>query len=192
MRVLVQWARAVGRDWEEIASAQWRHAPNRPDPTGLGLAPDDTPGWVNALNVQGIVFEGADHYAVEHLDDETVRVTAWYDSPQDHAPRWRHGYVWTIKTLAPDARGFWNTRQTCVRYAEDEIAIRLRQRKWFDVQPFDQLPVPPAETVRHGKTISNAGFSQHMQVRGVPGWREWTEGVPGHLVTNGKLKQGAR
>jgi hypothetical protein len=102
--------------------------------------------------------------------------------------------VWTIKTLRPDARGNYNTDQHLTCYAEPLMRARLIDcgREPADVLPYDQLPLPPTNSTRHGKGMSDQAHEQHKAQRSPRGWREWTEGVPGHLVRDGKLKVGAR
>ena len=84
MRVLIQWALQGAKDWQEVDAADWPSLPFRPEPTSgeLGGA-DDTPGWISALNVQGVTFRTWDHYAVEALPSGGVKVTTWNDDPED-------------------------------------------------------------------------------------------------------------
>lgn len=177
MRVLVQWARSRGCDWDEIDSREWTLSPFRDDPTGRDLSVDDGPGWVAALNVQGVCFEGYDHYAVEHLDDETVRVVAWTDTgPQCIA------HVWTIKPLACDPifGGAYNTRQQQIVYTDDPAPWSDR-----DVRPWSDF-VPPVG-VRHGKMLPDDLWDAHRRSRRPAGWREWTEGVPADELVGGRV-----
>ncbi|HUX16791.1 MAG TPA: hypothetical protein VMW52_09990, partial [Phycisphaerae bacterium] len=188
MRVLVQWARGTPGDWEEADSRQWHRSAHKPDPTGLGLGLDNAPGWVHALNVQGIVFSAADHYAVEHVDDETIRVSTWNDDPSWVPAGEREAAVWTIKTLAPDPamKGAINTRQSVEHYAEPAraahyAALDIPCRPWADFTP------PVAAVVRHGKYTSDALHEAHRRARRPVGWREFTDGLDAAELVDGKV-----
>jgi hypothetical protein len=186
LKVLVQWTLGTPGGWETLdlsADPQaWRRVAKRPAPgPGVMGAQDDTPGHVFDLNVQGVCFAGADHYAVEPIAGNGVRVTVWYDDPDDYAPGERYARVWTFRPLAPDARlrGAINTRQSQVIYAEphafDPIAWGTpiqgaEWRTWAEFSP------PSAAITRHGIWLGAASVMAHLEARSLKAWwsSEWT------------------
>lgn len=82
MKTIVQWAARNPQDWIEIDSSLWATLPSRAEPTPGQLGGSNNQlGWINGLMVQGVVFNGADHYAVEDVViglDAGVRVTSWW------------------------------------------------------------------------------------------------------------------
>lgn len=189
-KILLQWALANPTDWVEIDASQWATLPKKPDRTGspAGVGVDNTPGYINQINIQGLV-PTADHYAVEQVDNETVRLTTWNDDPA-HAPvGMRYAVVATIKTLAPDSRfgGAINTRQSFVVYAEETTFAKFVLGQWPDVRSWSEF-VPPAEAItRHGRQLSNTGFEQSRKATRLVGWREFTDGLPASEVVNGRV-----
>lgn len=190
MKILVQWSKANPSDWEAIDSASWRHAAKKMDPTGTGLnlPVDNNPGWVSALNIQGVIFSGEDHYAIEHIADDEIRVTTWFDSPTDMGVDGPIGQVWKFKTLAPDPGlgGAINTRQSVVKYANGSVfaklqAIGVDARPWADFQP------PTDIHVRHGKLLSNDLHKHHKVTVSRVGWREFTDGLDLSELVNDRV-----
>lgn len=151
MLLLVQFTRSSPRDWEEYEHTAWPFLPQLP---------------IHALNVQGVVFEGYDHYAVEDGPEGSVVVSVWND-PTTNGDPWQQ---WTIAPLAPDPAfgGLLNTRQT-VQWFHDgpPLAVPGRQRGRA------QFPTPPAGRQRHGKSVSDAAHAAHREARSVRGWHEW-------------------
>lgn len=196
MRVLLQWTRTSPRGWEEVDSTEWRALPKLPEPHGGVEVPDDEPGWLYRLNVQGVEFT-ADHYAVEPLPGRACRVTVWNDDPEDYPPGERFARVWTFRLLRPDpaVRGQWNTFQKQVIYAEPVIAERMM---WAGVpesviRPFSAFTPPDERDVRHGIWVPQTLNARHDAARPERGWREWVEGVPEQLLDEeGRLRLGAR
>lgn len=182
MKVLVQWACSHPGDWVEVDSKDWSSLPAKADRAPV----DDTPGHVACLNVQGVHFF-ADHYHVEHVDDETIKVTVWEDDPGIGVD-WCYAMVWTFKTLAADPAlgGIYNTRQACELYAEPNFAERYKNtghamKPWKDFKH-------PTQHVRHGRTVPDELWAQHEQVRTLHGWRNWHEGIPAEDIENGRVK----
>lgn len=189
MKVLVQWARSNPGDWEEVDSAQWAATPKKPNLTGSapGQGLDDLPGHVAALNVQGVSFY-SDHYHVEHIDDETIKVTVWEDDPV-HGPKSKRAMVWTFKTLAPDpgVDGMYNTRQTKEVFAEENSKLRMEHGGWVGVRDWSEFSPPAEVETRHGRMLPDQLWEKHCAKRPVRGWREWTEGVPLEDIQNGQV-----
>jgi len=188
MKILVQWAKDAPGDWEEVDSRHWHRSPSKPDPTGLGLGLNNTPGWVHALNVQGIVFSAADHYAVEHVDDEEIRITTWNDDPSWVNPGEREAHVWSVRTLAPDPsmKGAINTRQSVEHYAEP-VALARYTALDIPCHPWADFVSPVASVVRHGKYTSDALHESHRGTRRLVGWREFTDGLDAAELVDGKV-----
>lgn len=180
MDVLVQWA---GRpeDWEPVASSDWSQAPSRPVPTEQDRV-DGQRGWVNAINVQGCIFE-ADHYAVEQLPDGMCKVYAWNDDPDDW-PDDRWGHVITFRPLAPDPKfgQAYNTNLTHEIYAEGPVAGAFPNAK-----PWADFPIPDVAIQRHGIWLPSGAMTAHLNARRTVGWREWTDGLPSDQIKDGRL-----
>lgn len=179
MRVCYQPTQANPSDWAECDSVDWD-----------GLASFD----VMALCVQGVVFEGPDHYAVRDLGNGEVEVAVWHDDPTDWPPGTRWAKVIRFRPLAPDSRpeygGAINTHQSTVFYAEDEALFLLAYANnprvdvlpWSDFDPRQPNPMP-------GKWVSDASYAAHQRRRATAGWRSWTEGLdPSELDASGLLK----
>lgn len=150
MLVLVQWTADPPRDWEGFDHRQWAALPDDP---------------VHALNVQGVIFEGFDHYSVGSVTGGCT-VTCWNDPGGDPPMRW------TFLDPAPDPAfgGRVNTRQQLeVFSAEDPLAQtstsmgKVRLRASF---------TPPAGS-RSGRQVPDELHAKHQLARTVRGWQEW-------------------
>ena len=177
MRVLIQWTRANPTDWEVLemtSNTQWRGLPKKAEPVG-GEVIDDTPGWVYALNVQGVEFSGYDHYSVA-MNGAGLDVTIWNDDPADHPGEFR-AMRWTMLLPTLDGRyGQINTRQTLTVYDERTPS------PWVGVEtsggpvtvlPWTDFGPPQANLTRHGIWVDEALRVAHEAVRTKRGWREW-------------------
>jgi hypothetical protein len=189
MKLLVQWATSEAADWHELDSADWPATPAKPLP--IGDDPIDAgPGWVTALNVQGVIFTSFDHYAVEEIADGGIRVTVWNDDPDDQVlervrrvqpdqgpfPAGYYGHVWTFLPLAPDPAygGALNTRQTFTYYAESDQPVWEHARSVGLIpRPWPELRRPPAHIVRHGVWLTSALMARHVERQTLHGWQEW-------------------
>lgn len=173
MKVLIQWATATAQDWFEYDIKNNGHArslPRKAKPVG-GEAIDNEPGWISAINVQGVIFDGFDHLGLEMFNG-VLTVTAWCDDADDMPEDAFFGQVWTFQDLAPDPRigGRLNTRQSLETYARhgSNAAAQGVPHKSFEL-----LPKPPASQTLHGVWLDNARFQRHLDVRSERGWREW-------------------
>lgn len=189
MRVLVQWSRRTPRDWETIDSREWVHSPKKPCPPPRDLV--DGPGWVHALNIQGVVFSG-DHYAIEHVSDTEIRVFCWRNDPNDYPEGEIHGHIWTFRTLARDPKngGAWNSRITKGVYAQPEAFARYKYFGWVPGEtlfPWEDFTPPAEEVTRHGVKVAGQHHRRHKDKQSRHGWREWTEGVPASELVNGRI-----
>lgn len=152
MKVLLQWTQADPADYVVVDSSAWAALSRKPLPVG-GEILDNAPGWIFDVCVQGISFGGADHYCVEDLADGSggVRVTRWWDDPDDGPPGLFWAEVWTLLPLAHDRRlgGAINTRQRCVIYAAADQMARFDQNvEKTDFRPWEKF-VPPVDPI-HG------------------------------------------
>lgn len=180
MRVLVQWARSTPGGWRETTSETWGSLPKRPVPVG-GETIDSGPGWVEAVCVQGVVFEGHDHYAVEQ-DGGICRVTVWSDDPGDHDPSGFWAEVWEFRPVAFDPRvGEENTRQTLTIFAAPAARERLSPPPVLtggtaEIKGWEEFTPPAEPLVRHGIWLSDELFGQLQATRRRPTWMEWADG----------------
>lgn len=182
MKVLVQWTLRAAPDWEEVDSAQWCNLPKLPEPAG-GERFTGAEGWICALCVQGVIFEGWDHYAVVHHADDHIRVAVWNSDPDDWPEEELTAELWEFRPLAPDTAmgGAINTHQRVWRYAATEQEGRY---------PLRQFSAPGEEFTRHGIWIRDDHIAGYRSARKTRGWREWTEGIsPDELDQNGHVKQ---
>lgn len=179
MKAFAQWTKGTPEDSVEIDSADWSR---------LASAP------MHALDVQGVLFDGADHYSIEDVDRSTTRVVCWADD----TAQWPVGQRWarevTFRHLAPDAAmgNAINTNQTQVLYADSAVIAAAKRfhagsdrttvLPWAD---FDPRRVAPQD----GLQVTDAQHEAHIAARTKHSWREWTEGLdPSELDAGGLLK----
>lgn len=177
MRVGVQWTLATPGDWQWFDVTprrnRWTGMPRKPAPKG-GEAIDHTPGWVFALNCQGIEMRGFDHYAIEGITDpefgDGVKFTLWQSDLEDFAPGTRWVTVWELFEPAPDPRygGMVNTRQRRTIYAEPNCDHPESNRL-----PWDAFIAPADEVTAHGIWVTDPLFQAHREAASLHGWREW-------------------
>jgi len=181
VKILVQWSKSSAEDWEELDSSEWGSTPRRGVPVG-GETVDRKRGWIHALCIQGVVFEGWDHYAVLPRDPSYVDVYVWNDDVQDWSEDSFRGEVWGFRELCPDPHlgGAINTRQVRTCYAASPVEGEV---------PFDHFPKISRRATRHGIWLPDELAEESQGVRSLHGWREWTEGVDSKYVdANGRVK----
>lgn len=170
MIVYVQWAKSSpDPDWFTIDLTRQNvlnRVQKKLEPTGNETL-DTNPGWINAVNCQGVVFEGFDHYAFEVISASHIIITAWFDDPVDHGTT-RLGCVYNFQNPAPDPNigGRINTVQTGVIYATDDI-------KTEHMLPWSEFVVPPASQTWHGVWLPTETYQAHVNSRSSHGWRDW-------------------
>lgn len=195
MKILIQWATSTGKDWTEYDSREWNKLPTKPVPTG-GEWIDNEPGWINQINVQGVVFSGNDHYAVERINNGGIRVTVWVDDEEDIASGAsidKMAEVWTFYPLRPDKKmgNAINTVQEKVWYGTKKV----RDELWadivdVDIRPWEEFTTPDTKFVKHGIWLPDDVFAQHIEAASMVTWRDkpWTDHLPAQeLGANGKL-----
>lgn len=181
MKILVQWTKNNVEGWREFDLRDtpqlrrlWERLPKLPEPAPGQTQTGDTEGWIFDINIQGIYFGGADHYAVELVTNDPrgfgLRVTTWSDDLDDPQTLGnRTATEWTLFDPAPDPvfGGAINTRQFRRFWAENLI-------RYPDAIPFAQF-TPPADAItRHGIWVSDQKVQEHLAARGpLRGWREW-------------------
>lgn len=173
MKVLIQWATSTPLDWVEYdirSSRDVEALPRKPVPDGTE-AIDDEPGWITAINIQGVVFLGMDHVAIDVVAG-TLMVRTWNDDPEDHDGAFI-GQLWTFKDPAPDPSigGRMNTRQTVEWYATPGS---LPERNGIlDLKPWAHFQHGAPQRTWHGVWLEDAHFEQHRSRQAVRGWHEW-------------------
>ena len=187
MKVLLQWAQRDPGNWipfdlDLIADA-WESLPTRaePNPGQLGGS-NNVLGWINNLMVQGVRFNGADHYAVEQVTiglEAGTRVTIWNDNPDNWPVGQRHARIWTFLPLAVDANlgGAINTRQSQVLYAEGPRFTRnsAKPPQNTTVLPWANFVLPAIAITRHGVLLTKAKYAEHIAAQTQWGWRHWVD-----------------
>lgn len=186
MRVLVQWTRATPDGWEEADPESWRFSPSKPEPRG-GEFVDEAPGWVYELSVNGMLFGGFDHYAVEERADGAAVVTVWNDDPVDYPVGLRLAQVWTLRTLAPDPLfgGAINVRHSRVVYHEAQALRHSAPVEKTTFRPWREFVPPDAAVTRHGIWVTDVLSAIHDAVRAPVSWRECVEGVSSEYLRDG-------
>jgi hypothetical protein len=171
----VQWGRSQASDWEEFDSADWKHLPGKGVPATIDV-PDSARGWINALNLYGVIFSG-DHYAIEDLPNGAVRVYCWNDDPDDQDSSIFSARVVDLHPLQadPGMGGAINTKFTQTIYAGSGLSFNPQQNT--TVLPWDQFSPPNQVLIRHGIWLPEQLYEDHNQVQTQHGWREWTDGL---------------
>ena len=179
MKLLIQWTTDVPTDWTEydITSVQdIRSLPSKPEPTG-GEIIDGTPGWVFALNVQGVTFTGFDHFSGD-ITGDGLAIIAWSDDAADVNFQGYLAHVWTF--LLPKHDPFINAVNTDQRldiYTDtnpERFANQSTSAGPVIVHPWADFTVPkPANLVRHGINVEDSLADAHEAARTARGWEEW-------------------
>jgi hypothetical protein len=194
-RVRIQWATDPPRDWTVIdvtptgAGAQaWRNLAKKAVPDGSETI-DGQAGWVMSVEVDGVKFEGFDHYSADFVgsgNQRRLRVFAWvddvddFDDPQALGYRW--GEVWVFHPHRADSRfgGAQNTHQVKTVYAENlEDMGRFFPQETSGgnvaLRPWSEFPTPSDDAlVRHGVWVAEPLLREHVEVRGPVDWKDWT------------------
>lgn len=173
MRVLIQWATATASDWVEYnftSISQIRAVPKKPVPSDASTL-DNAPGWISAVNIQGIEFTGYDHIGFA-LSGGALVVTCWNDDPEDFPVGTRWGQVWALQPPAPDPAfgGQVNTRQSVIWYGEAQSDPALAG---VPVLPYAQMVKPHQNNTIHGVWMSDGQWAALEGARSQRGWREW-------------------
>ena len=158
---------------EQLDHLSFALTPDRGTPSGVHRG--NQAGWIQAVNVQGVVFENWDHYAIGPTmvgTEPGIIVAVWNDDPDD----WNepHGQRWTFLAPAADETigGQINTRQTLAVYGPSAWTDN-----WADVtevirRPWSEWPTPPV-AVRHGVWVTDESYTTARSVRSGRRWDEW-------------------
>jgi len=189
MHIYVQWTTLTPQDWTRYEinnDSDWRNLPTKPDPAP-GIGPkdettlDELPGWVFAINVQGIIFSGNDHYSVRYNQLENgLYVTTWNDDADDYTPTQYVAKEWGILFPAPDARfeNKVNTRQRLVVWTNDP-ATRAQYQNGettggaITLRNWNAFKEPDAAMTRHGIWVTDPIAAAHQAAQTPHGWDEW-------------------
>jgi hypothetical protein len=195
MQSLWQWSTRTARDYEVLKATDFASLNRGPLP-GRGAQPFDGQDklYAHGVGIQGIGFEGWDHYHILPLLNNGTRLTIWNDDPDDRELLDFHAEVWEIYPLAPNATqgGAYNTRQRLTVYAHEGSAWWLfyqnTRTAWGPVtlKRWEEF-TPPADPI-HGIWTPDDMDAELCGVRSKWTWRDFTEGVPqSELQESGKL-----
>jgi hypothetical protein len=183
MEVLVQWTHNKPGSWESVDSSKWKDVAFRPEPDGSELTSkyllkDDSDGYVYALNVQGVVFAGYDHYAVEDLLSGETQVTGWNNDLDDGYPKdCFHAWQWRFRPIKRDEKlGLaMNTDQSLQVFCQSGYLKKyLDEDRAKEALPWEKFSPPPPDLTRHGTIIEGAIAKAHTETRQIVGYENWT------------------
>jgi hypothetical protein len=170
-KVLIQWAKRNSSGWEEIDLSRdalaWKKLPKKEQKRIFDL--DQTPGLIEAVNIQGVVLEGFDNYAISPGLDGVIEAVAWREG---------EAQAWVFHPPGPDRTGLVNTKQMLTIYAGSALERHYRS---LDLEttggqvvilPIQAFTPPPAEVTRAGVRRGSLDRS-HQWSRTQVGWREW-------------------
>lgn len=180
MRIYIQWALATPANYVMYDLAvrnQIRNLPSKPEPVAFSFPPlDNQPGWVNAINCQGIIFEGFDHYGLAYeANVRKVTLSGWVDSTSSGFPYATSWELWFPKG-DPKFGGAINTDQRGTQYATaGSTQAAIYDDGGVPWLPYSQFAAPAAIATRHGVYMTDAQYAAHSAVRTEPVWRDWVE-----------------
>jgi hypothetical protein len=177
MRLYVQWTTDPPGDFEPLDIRDWRGLRKR-DVVRDALI-DADPGWVMALNVQGVVFNGFDHYAVVERGRQLV-VTVWNDDTGDEwftgngAQVWRFSLPSKRRAHGQSAEMF-DTEQYLDIYTDDEERAAIWRTRTttggpVTVHPWADFVEPDPRDVRHGIMVEDQAYYDHRDKRTPHHW----------------------
>lgn len=184
MKILLQHTLLNPADWVELdvtptgqGARRWRDLAKK-----TAGPVDNAPGYIMALNVQGVEFAGFDFYAAEPIANGGLRVYGWTTTvgvPPTGSP-YRQAEVWEFHLPKADLRfgGQVNTVQTRTVFTESpEAAAALAGSATSGgvvvVRPWAEFAPPPEHLTRYGIAVSSELLEAHRQSRSTRGWREW-------------------
>ena len=154
--VYVQWTLKTAKGWEKVRVVDWDKSPYRPIPVpGEWGAKDDIKGWVFALKVGSLVFQGYDHYSLHSVSDGSFWVSVWNDEEKDARRTDKAAKVCEFESSP--------SLFSCTLYLENLNQPVCRQA---ECRPWREFSSPPTRYLRHGVWVSQALYSRHMEARG--------------------------
>lgn len=178
----VQWATNPAQDWVELDTKDWLLTPKLPIPDGSETL-DSTLGWIFRINIQGVVFSGYDHYAVEDRGNH-VLVHAWNSDLEDYDHEDLYASSWEFYEIRDeiyaDNRGFiknrWNTNQNREIFGNSGFIQKMPKEIRSLVQrshdDFAQIRLPDVRT-RHGVWVHEQSVFNTLGSFKPNGWRDW-------------------
>jgi len=176
MKVFIQQASLAPKDWIELDSTMWPSLPQSPVPSEDTLESTNN-FYINAVNMQGVIFSAYDHYAVIHLNDQRVDIICWDDDFEDHEGDFKAIHWMFGAPIFDEKIGKINTKQRWSGYYQSEE----RKQKILELQldildyigDWEEFVLPERQYIRHGIWMSDALYEAHKPVRRVVSWREW-------------------
>lgn len=173
MRVSIQWATVPPKDWIDYdlnTRADIRTLPRKPVPVGDEVL-DDQPGWLCALDVQGVLFSGYDFIAIDLLPSGELRVAGWFDDLEEDWQRdGRWMTVWRFPADPADNLRSENAQSRDV-YAETAAKVQAdggkTRRQWAN------RPLWRDDQTLYGIWLSDELFQDHVQIRSYRGLTDW-------------------
>jgi len=184
VKIYTQWALAAPRDWDLVSASNWSTGPTKSDPIG-DVAGDGTAigdillnnvkGYVFSIDVQGVIFNWYDHYAVEETPDAIV-VTAWRDDPVLFPEGYKQADVGYFRTLKFDPKvNQDNTDQNFVIYAQDEAYNDWMARgipENYTLMHWSDFVLPDPSVTKPGIYLSDSKWDEHVAAQTLHGWRQ--------------------
>lgn len=182
MKALIQWARNNPSNWEWIDTSEWSSLPRKGSPSS-GSSVNASSGWISALNIQGLVFEGADKIAVLDNPDGSVDVWLVNNDPRSWGTADRYARHVTIHPLQPDSElgGAVSTKMVQTIYTDSSV---FSAQPTTTIRPWASIVMPDETLFRYGVMMNDTLFQQHQRLQTLHGWREWSEGVGSGVVDN--------
>lgn len=187
MKVWIQWARANPVDYENYDFGAGvnviKNLPSKPEPAGGQgtVALDQNAGWIAAVNVQGVTFNGYEHYGLQYdRQRRMVTVDGWNDEPADN-PDGPYAVRWEFEFPRNDPRlNTINTVQRRIIYVEPGSPYAAWLDSVFVVwTPYSEFlnSLAPVAQRRHCPWLSNEQQAAHAAIRNERVWDEWIESV---------------
>jgi hypothetical protein len=179
--MFVQWATNPPSDYVQMDSADWPNTLAKPLPDGSEVI-DNQPGYICAVNVQGVEFIGYDHIAVVPVPaSPDIIVAAWKDDLDDLPEDEHFSRLMRFSPLTPDPRigGALNTNQSQQILCNTTVKQRfidlgaIENTVLGDLADFE---TPKSKFVRHGVWLPDELFLEHESLRTVAPWMDWADG----------------
>lgn len=201
MKALLKWTGSqagIGSDYDVgldfgLDPLVWEKTAKRAEPVSGQIGGlDNLAGYPFLINIQGILLNGADHYAlrpIQRAGETGLEAVSWWDDRDDVPVGERRARVWTLMDLDydPNLGGAINTRQSQVVFAEGQRYLELLARPPRNtiVRPWVEFDLQGYQTIaRHGIWVPDSLAAQHydMQFRTNWGWRHWVDHLPDNEV----------
>lgn len=181
MHLYYQGATQTPQDWTRIdllaTPNAWRQLPKKTNPGYEVVTLDNNPGWIYAVNCQGIVFSWCEQIAVEVVSNALV-ITNQYTNPNWYPSGWRYAQVWQLNGVRSDARfgGRLNTDQYVTYYAEADMLAYLQSLGPLQnttLKTYAEFKRPNENVIRYGPNLTLEQASALDSAQTFHGWEEW-------------------